>query len=67
MCNKASELYKEFLRSYFVKYKNFLSSKKLSLKSNYDPKKCFLGNYDYGGWYEKDNKKKNLLIQNEKK
>ena len=23
VCNKASELYKEFLRSYFVKYKNF--------------------------------------------
>ena len=67
VCNKASEFYKGFLRSYFVKYKNFLSSKTLSLKSNYDPKNFFLGNNDYGGWYEKDNKKKNLLMQSEKK
>ena len=41
MCNKASELHNELLRTCFDGYKNFSYSKTLSLKSNYDPKKIF--------------------------
>ena len=50
----ASELYNEFLETYFDEYYNLSVVKRKKMNHEYEPEKLFLKAYNYNSWYESE-------------
>ena len=54
MYDTSSELYNEFLETYFDKYNDLEITRRKTINSKYGPKKLFLETHKYGDWLENE-------------
>ena len=54
MYNNASELYNEYLETYFDEYNTLSDAQERELHDKYDPINLFLETYNYNIWFENE-------------